>query len=174
MISLLSSTGYFTKDISSPFFPVLSKQLIMIFMVIGGCVGSTAGGVKILRVAILHKLLGRELFKIRKIKHAVAPVVVNKKVIPAAELEKIAAVFFAWMLLLCIGGMITAFFSDLGPWEAFSGIFSALGNFGPMYISVPKLISLSPFIKITYIIAMLAGRLEILPILYILKIKTWR
>ena len=174
VVSFISGTGYVTKDINSAFFPVLSKQIILILMVVGGCVGSTTGGFKILRVAILHKMIGREIFKIRKIKGAVAPVVVNKKIIPRAELEKIAALFFAWILFIIVGGAITAFFSDLGPWESYSGMFSALGNMGPMYISTPQMISLNPVIKLTYIVGMIAGRLEILPIIYILKIKNWR
>ncbi len=174
IVSILTSTGYSTKNINSDFFPVMSKQLIMALMVIGGCVGSTSGGLKVLRVAILYKLLGREIFKIRKIKSAVSPVVVNKKVIGADELGKVSALFFAWMVFLIIGGMITAFFSDLGPWEAFSGMFSALGNMGPMYIPAKKMISLSPVIKITYIIGMLAGRLEILPVIYLIRFRSKR
>ncbi|MFC1855971.1 TrkH family potassium uptake protein [Thermodesulfobacteriota bacterium] len=174
VVSILTSTGYSTKDINSSFFPALAKQIILMLMLIGGCVGSTSGGLKVLRVAILNKLVGRELYKIRKIKGAVSPLVVNKKVIPSEELEKIAALFFAWMLFIVAGGGITALFSDLGAWESFSGMVSAVGNMGPMYISGPKMISLNPIIKLTYIVGMLAGRLEILPIIYILKIKKWR
>jgi trk system potassium uptake protein TrkH len=174
VMTFVTSTGFVTKDINSSFFPAVSKQVILALMLIGGCIGSTSGGVKVLRVAILHKMVGREIFKIRKIKNAVAPVVVNKKIISSDELEKISAIFFAWVLLIIVGGAITAFFSDLGPLESLSGMLSAVSNMGPMYISGPEIISLNPIIKITYIIGMLAGRLEILPILYILKIKNWR
>ncbi len=79
------------------------------------------------------------------------------------------------MLLLMIGAGVTAFFGDgLGPLESASGMFSALGNIGPCYISGPEMAALHPAVKIVYIIGMLAGRLEILPILLLFSRRTWR
>jgi trk system potassium uptake protein TrkH len=73
-----------------------------------------------------------------------------------------------------VGSMITVMFSDLGPFEGFSGMASAVGNIGPFYFSVEKMISLSPVIKVTYIVGMLAGRLELLPLLVLFSRKSWR
>jgi trk system potassium uptake protein TrkH len=53
-------------------------------------------------------------------------------------------------------------------------MFSAMGNIGPFFFSVEKMASLSPIIKLTYIIGMLAGRLEILPIIILFSRKAWR
>jgi len=58
--------------------------------------------------------------------------------------------------------------------ESVSGMFSALGNIGPCYISVNDMINIHPVIKVTYIFGMLAGRLEILPVLLLLSPKAWR
>ena len=66
-----------------------------------------------------------------------------------------------------IGGGATALLSDLGPLESASGMFSALGNIGPCYISVQQMTELHWAVKLTYIVGMLAGRLEIIPILMI-------
>ena len=105
---------------------------------------------------------------------AVMPVTVGNVVISQDEIRRISALVFGWLLLICIGSAITAIFSDLGPFEAFSGMTSAVGNIGPFYFSVAKMASLSWVIKLTYIIGMLAGRLELLPI-YILFVKgTWK
>jgi len=78
---------------------------------------------------------------------------------------------------LFIGSGVTALLSDHGPLESASGMFSALGNIGPCYISagpVNEMAQLHPIIKITYILGMLAGRLEILPVLLLFSRRTWR
>jgi trk system potassium uptake protein TrkH len=78
------------------------------------------------------------------------------------------------MVLLAVGGCITAVFSRQGALASISGMFSALGNIGPCYISLEDMISISPVVKITYIFGMLAGRLEILPVLLLFSRKCWR
>ena len=174
VMSILTTTGFGTKDIGSDFFGVLSKQLFMAMMIIGGCVGSTGGGFKVLRVAILNRLIFRELLKLRISGRASTGVVIDKKIVPEDEVDRVAALFFTWMVLLLVGGGITALCSNLGPWESLSGMFSAMGNIGPCYISVPEMIAIHPVVKLTYIFGMLAGRLEILPVLLLFSRKAWR
>jgi trk system potassium uptake protein TrkH len=174
VMSILTTTGFGTKDIGSDFFGALSKQLFLAMMVIGGCVGSTGGGFKVLRIVILNRLIFRELLKLRISGSASTGVVIDGKIVPEDEVDRVAALFFTWMALLLAGGGITALFSNLGPWESFSGMFSAMGNIGPCYISVPDMIKIHPVVKLTYIFGMLAGRLEILPVLLLFSRKAWR
>ena len=174
VVSILTTTGFATKDIGSDFFGALSKQLFLAMMVIGGCVGSTGGGFKVLRVAILNRLIFRELLKLRISGSASTGVVIDKKIVPEDEVDRVASLFFIWMVLLLVGGGITAICSSLGPWESFSGMFSAMGNIGPCYISGPDMIKIHPIVKLTYIFGMLAGRLEILPVLLLFSRKAWR
>ena len=97
--------------------------------------------------------------------------------VPEEEVHRVAALFFAWMVLLFCGGIVTALFAhtpDIGPYESLSGMFSALGNIGPCYISVENMIRLNPVVKILYIIGMIAGRLEILPVLLLFSRSTWK
>ncbi len=165
--SMLTSTGYLTVDINSSFFHAVSKQLFMIIMVIGGCVGSTAGGIKVLRLAILAKAFQTQLRRISRPVRAVLPVVAAGKIIPDRELERIGSLFWIWLVLIGAGAVITAVFSDLDSWQSFSGMASAMGNMGPFYFSVAKMASLHWLIKLTYIFGMLAGRLEIIPIAFL-------
>ncbi len=174
VISILTTTGYATKDINSTFFPALAKQLFLVMMVIGGCVGSTGGGIKVFRIAALKKMMSREIFKIRTSKKASNSLIIDKEIVPTEEIHRISSLFFAWIFLLLIGGTISAAFSDLNGWQAFSGMFSALGNIGPCYISVQEMIQISPVVKITYIFGMLAGRLEIMPVLLLFSLKAWK
>ncbi len=174
VMSVLTTTGFGTKDIGSDFFGAASKQLFLVMMVIGGCVGSTGGGFKVLRIAILNRLMLRELFKIRVSGKASSGMVIDKKIVPDSEIHRIGTLFFWWIALLVIGGGITALFSDHGPLESVSGMFSALGNIGPCYISVNDMINIHPVVKLTYIFGMLAGRLEILPVLLMFTPRAWR
>lgn len=174
VVAIMTTTGFATEDIGSPLFPALSKQVFLILMVIGGCVGSTAGGVKVLRIGVLLKMLGRQLNRACRGRAAVSLVTVDKETVEIEELRRVAALFFAWIVLLALGGAVTAAMSDLGPMEAASGMFSALGNIGPCYIPAATMSSLHPLVKITYILGMLAGRLEVLPILLLFSWKAWR
>jgi trk system potassium uptake protein TrkH len=172
--AILTTTGFSTQDIGSAFFPALSRQLFLAMMIIGGCVGSTGGGIKVMRVVVLERLMLRELFKLRAPSRAVRTLIVDRKPVPDDEAHRTAALFFTWIALLAVGGGITALFSNQGALESLSGMFSALGNIGPCYISNAGMITLNPVVKITYIFGMLAGRLEILPVLLIFSGKAWR
>jgi trk system potassium uptake protein TrkH len=174
VIAIITTTGFATQDISSAFFGHLARQLFLIMMVIGGCVGSTSGGLKVLRIGILVQVIKREILRILRPRQAISRVIIDGEIIDTNEIMRVSGLFFAWFLFLIVGGGVTAFFSDLGAYESFSGMFSALGNIGPCYISVPAMGQLNPIIKAVYILGMLAGRLEILPILLLFSRRAWR
>jgi len=174
VVSILTTTGFGTKDIGSDFFGFAARQLFLVMMFIGGCAGSTSGGFKVLRVAVLSRLVVREIFKLRVSKRASSALVIDKKPVPDDEIHRIAALFFIWVGLFIIGGVITALFTKHGALESLSGMFSALGNIGPCYISPEDMINIHPAVKITYIFGMLAGRLEILPVLLMFSPRAWR
>ncbi|ADO77089.1 TrkH family potassium uptake protein [Halanaerobium praevalens] len=172
--SIITTTGFGTHDINSSFFPAAARQIFLVFMLIGGSVGSTSGGIKVMRLNILGGLFKREIKKIYLPNHAVLPVTLDKKIIKSDEINKLTGLFSFWLILIVIGGIITSIFSDLNGWQSFSGMFSAMGNIGPFFFSVEKMASLSPIIKLTYIIGMLAGRLEIIPIIILLNKNAWK
>lgn len=174
VVSVMTTTGYLTENIDSAFFPAVAGILFLVLMLIGGCVGSTSGGIKVLRIVLLNKLFLRETKKIYYPEHSVLPVTMETNIIKKDEIYRISALFFFWVLLILIGAVITSLFSDLNTIQSLSGMFSAVGNVGPFFFSVDKMISLSPVIKITYIIGMLAGRLEILPLFILFSRKAWK
>lgn len=174
VVSIITTTGFGTVDIGTDFFGQVARQLFLVMMVIGGCVGSTGGGIKVLRISILMRLIRREIFRLRTPPESVSPVIMDKKSLHANEIYRVSGLFFAWIILLIIGGGITALLSNLGAYESFSGMFSALGNIGPCYISVEAMGQLHPVIKLVYIFGMLAGRLEILPVFLIFSYRAWQ
>ena len=174
VVSIITTTGFGTTDINDPFFPAMSKQIFLVLMFIGGCVGSTGGGIKVMRITVLYNTFIGQIKKLRMPRKAFSEVVIDRRIVPNTEIKRIAGLFFGWLFLLLIGGFITALFTDLGGWESFSGMFSAMGNIGPCYISVQQMSVLPAIVKLTYIFGMLAGRLEILPILLIFNYKAWK
>ena len=174
VVSIATTTGFATKDIGSPYFPAAAKQIFLILMVIGGCVGSTGGGIKVLRVGVLLRMVGRQIRRMTYGPAALQPVIVDGQVVDPEELRRIAALVFAWLVLLAFGGAVTALFSRHDALASASGMFSALGNIGPCYISGPDMTVLAPIVKIVYILGMLAGRLEVIPLLLLFSRRSWR
>ncbi|MBN2053337.1 TrkH family potassium uptake protein [bacterium] len=172
--SLFSSTGYTTVDFNSGYFLAVSRQVFIMIMLVGGCVGSTGGGLKVYRLVILAKLLRRQLENLIFPRQAVHPLLIDGDRLESEELQRVSAMFFAWILLIAGGGVITAMFSQLDAWQAFSGVFSALGNMGPSFIPVDQVVHLHPVVKLVFIVNMLAGRLEILPLLIVFTKRAWR
>ena len=99
---------------------------------------------------------------------------IDGKPLDSNEIYRVSGLFFTWIVLLVTGGCATALLSNLDGYSAASGMFSALGNIGPCYIPVPAMGQLHPFIKIVYIFGMLAGRLEILPVLLLFSRRAWQ
>jgi len=148
--------------------------LLIVLMIIGAAPGSTGGGVKVMRIGVLLKVVHRQIRRVVTGRRTVNLLLIDGERIELEEIRRIAGLFFAWVVLLAIGAAVTALLSTLGPMEAASGMFSALGNIGPCYIPVAQMTQLHPLVKLTYIIGMLAGRLEILPILMLFSRYTWR
>jgi trk system potassium uptake protein TrkH len=174
VVSIATSTGFTTRDIAGSFFSPLAKQVFLILMVIGGCVGSTAGGVKVLRIGVMGRLVWHQLRLVSRPSREVVPFVIDGEVIRSEEIQRTAAIFFAWAGLLALGSLFTGLLTGFSPLESLSGIASALGNVGPTYISPSAFIAISPAVKVFYIMMMVGGRLEILPLLLIFSRRVWR
>lgn len=128
-----------------------------------------------MRIGVLAKMVKRQIHRVITGRRTTNLLLIDGETIETEEIRRIAALFAGWIFFLAIGGMVTALLSSqLGPLEAASGMFSAMGNIGPCYISVEEMTRIHPVTKIVYIVGMLAGRLEILPILMLFSRKTWR
>ncbi len=174
VIAIFTTTGYGTTSINEPFFPAMSKQVFLMLMLIGGCVGSTSGGFKVLRIVILFKAFAGQIVKLRLPRKALSEVVIDRRIVPDGELRRVIGLFGGWLTLILVGGLITSFFTDLNAWQGFSGMFSAVGNIGPCFFSVQQMSELPAIVKLTYIFGILAGRLEILPVLLLFSRRAWR
>ncbi len=163
-VSVITSTGYATRSINNPYYPAMAKQVFMLLLFVGGCIGSTAGGFKVLRLGVLWQTLVSELKQLSLPTKATIPLVIQKKIISPREIKRICALLFAWIGLVWTGTALTLACTDLDGWQALSGMLSAVSNMGPFFFSTEELAAFPAVVKISYVFGMLAGRLEVLPI----------
>lgn len=173
--SVISTTGFATADYTT--WPMMAQIILICLMLIGGCQGSTAGGLKVSRVVILFKS------GLRNVTKTVSPrAVINVKLDGKALSEDVvdnvnsyivlySIIFFASLVMISIG--LKTNFTD-----GFSAVVSCLNNIGPGIGSLNPYGcaygDFSIFSKIVLIFDMLIGRLEILPMLMLFYPKAWR
>ncbi|MFZ0389982.1 MAG: TrkH family potassium uptake protein [Calditrichia bacterium] len=173
VVSILTTTGYGTADYETWSFS--SQFILFLYMFIGGCAGSTGGGMKVIRLYVLLKFVGVEL---RRLLHpqGVIPIRVGQTVIPRDIAMNIMG-FFVLMVALFISGVIIMSFLGLDFESAFGAIAATLGNIGPGLGSVGPTDHYGnvPFLgKWVLSFFMLAGRLEIYTVLILLAPTYWK
>ena len=100
VVSILTTTGYTTRDISSSYFTPFAKQIFLILMMVGGCAGSTSGGVKVIRIAILTKLIKNRIIKLNSSRLVRIPLTVDNEIVEDGEIKRIFSLLFMWIILL--------------------------------------------------------------------------
>jgi len=163
--SIISTTGYATADFE--LWHNVSKMIILFVMFCGACAGSTAGGMKVARVALLTKLARREVrrtFQPRKVE----VVRFEKKGVDEHLLSQTAVFFFVYIALILLGCFLISF-EGLYDFETnFTAALTCVSNVGPGFASVGPMFNFAgygPFAKIVLSLLMLCGRLELFPIL---------
>lgn len=171
--AIMSTTGFVTADFTvwSP----LSKTLLLLLMFLGGCAGSTAGGLKLSRIIILCKMARREL------RRTLRPRVVDVIKMDGHRLEEqtahSVAVYFA-LYMLCIGALLVAL--SFSPFDMETNLFSTVScfnNVGPAFGMAGPVGNYSlyqPVLKLLLCVGMLLGRLEIYPMLLLFVPAAWR
>ena len=171
VVSVVTSTGYGITDFSS--WPVFLPVLMIFISFIGGCGGSTAGGIKVMRVMGLVKLGYRE---VRCLLHpqGVFPIKFNGRVVPQDTLQGIWG-FFAVYVATFVVLLLLMLMTGQDQISAFSAVATCMNNLGPGLGSVALTFSeMSEGGKLVAIAAMLLGRLEIFTVLVLLHPAFWR
>lgn len=170
-VSISTTAGFATTSFAE--WPTLLPLLLIFASFIGGCAGSTGGGMKVVRIVLLYLQGLRELNKLVHPK-AVFSIKLGNKALPNRVIEAVwgffsayAAVFVICMLLLLSTGM-----DDI---TAFTAVAACINNLGPGLGEVAaNFSSISDFSKWVLIIAMLFGRLEIFTLLVLFTPAFWR
>ena len=171
--SIISTSGFATANYD--LWPTLAKIVLILVMFIGGCAGSTAGGLKCSRVLLLVRCAWRSLSRVLH-PRAVKVVKLDGKAVDEDTLSTLSA--FVTLFFLTLGGTCLVVSLDgFSPTTSFSASLACLSNIGPgleMVGPAGNFAAFSPLSKLVLTLAMLVGRLEIFPILILLHPATWR
>lgn len=171
--SIISSTGFATTDYN--LWPELSRTLIVLLMFIGSCAGSTGGGIKISRVIILFKGMAKEL-QTRVHPHQVKKIKMDSHIIDHETVRSVNVYMVAYMLIFVIS-LVVVSFDNHDLITTFTAVATSVNNIGPGLELVGPTGNFgffSPLSKIVLIFDMLAGRLELFPMLLLFTPETWK
>lgn len=171
--TITSTTGFSTADFNQ--WPELSKTLLVLLMFMGGCAGSTAGGLKVSRLVMLYKIVKREL---RHLLHprSVGAVRFEGKTVDNTTLISVANYFAIYAGLFVVFLLIVSFQPGFNLQSNFTAVASCFNNIGPgldLVGPAANFAAYKPVLKLVLSFAMLFGRLEIYPMLISMSPSTW-
>ncbi len=173
-ISIISGTGYVSENFES--WGNYTSVLFLILMFIGGCAGSTTGGLKVFRFQILFKYLILHFKKMLQ-PHAVIAGYFNNKSIPESTYESVMSFFFLYILTFASSALLLSF-SGLDFLTCISAAASAISNVGPGLGDIigpeGNYSALSDYSKTILTATMFLGRLEMLTILILFLPSFWK
>ena len=177
--SIISTTGYATTNYET--WPALSKTILLIITVTGACAGSTAGGFKLSRVAILFKS------SISKIKRMVWPrkvesVNIDGKPLSDSTVETVSGYLFIYLSIFVLCALLISIHNprieNMDLVTSFTASLTCINNvgpgLGPIVGPAGNFALFSNFSKLVLSFEMIAGRLELFPILLLFSPNMWR
>lgn len=170
--SIMTTTGFCTVNFDT--WPELSRMIIIFLMFIGGCAGSTAGGLKVSRLVILVK---QALCELKRLVHprTVNVLMVDHKRVPDETLHGVITYLLLYLFTIVFSILLISL-DDFSTTTTSTAVFSAINNVGPGLDLVGPIGNYSTFSylsKFVLCVDMLLGRLELFPIVIMLLPSTW-
>ena len=171
--SIITTTGYSTVDFN--LWPQLSQMILVALMFMGACAGSTGGGMKVSRVMVLVKSIFKE---IRVLTHpkCTTKVKLNGRPLEHETLRGITVFFISYMAIFAVALLIISL-DNFDFTTNFTAVVATLSNIGPGLSQVGPTANFSGYSalsKVVLTLVMIAGRLEIFPLLVLFTRKTWK
>lgn len=171
--SIITTTGFSTVDFNT--WPSLSKIILVLLMFIGASAGSTGGGMKVSRIILYTKSLFKEIrFSVKP--REISAIKFDKKSVEPAVMEGLVGYLMAYLAIVIVGVLVLSI-EDHDLVSNFTAIIATFNNVGPGLNIVGPVGNYSIFSnlsKLTLSFIMLAGRLEIFPILILFSPITWK
>ncbi|MBQ8260820.1 MAG: TrkH family potassium uptake protein [Lachnospiraceae bacterium] len=171
--SIITTTGFATTDFV--IWPMASQVILVILMFLGACAGSTGGGVKISRIVIMLKAVKQEVMYLLHPK-SVKMIKMDDKALDKSVVRNVT-VFLATYVLIYIVSLILVSFDNFDFTTTFTGVMATLNNIGPGLGAVGpagNFDGFSDLSKYVLMFDMLAGRLELYPMLLLLTPAVWK
>ena len=172
-VSIASTTGFASDDFNN--WPSFSRYLLLMLMFVGGCSGSTAGGIKISRMVILLKAGWAELLRTLH-PNIVYSVKMGKRDIDPVIVGNITRFFFLYIFVFMILSVLISI-SGISVLESFGIVAACMSSVGPAFGIVgptSTYANLPDWARFISVVAMLLGRLEIFTLLAIMRPDFWR
>ena len=171
--SLISTSGFSTLDFN--LWPELSKTLLVFVMFIGACAGSTGGGIKVSRIILMFKGMTRELSKLTHPKE-IKKITLDSRPVEHEVIRSTNAYIVCYIALFAVSVFLLSF-NGYDSTTNFTAVTATINNIGPGLNAVGPTSNFgffSPFSKLVLIFDMIAGRLELFPLLVLFAPSTWR
>ncbi|MCC8042272.1 MAG: TrkH family potassium uptake protein [Oscillospiraceae bacterium] len=173
VVSLVTTTGFATVDFNK--WPELSRSIIVILLFTGACAGSTCGGIKLSRIILLFKSMSKEL---RLLVHPkqVHQIKIDGRVVSHETVRSVNVFLVCYMLIMMISFILISF-DNHDLITNFTAVSATLNNVGPGLGLVGPTSNygfFSGFSKLVLIFDMIAGRLELFPMLALFSPYTWK
>ena len=171
--SIITTTGYGTTDFD--LWPAFSKSILLCLMLVGACAGSTGGGLKLARLLLLLKGLKRNIQQTINPKRILV-VRNNGQVVDEKILSNCSAYLAAYVIIMFVSFMVVSL-DDFTIGTNFTAVVACFNNIGPGLEQVGPTCNFSAYSDLSKLVLsfdMLAGRLEIFPILALLSPRIWK
>ncbi len=172
VISIITSTGFVSEDFE--LWDTRAKIVLFAMMLIGGCAGSAGGGIKVVRIFLGFKYMGRELVQTLHPK-AIIQIKLDRSAVPHDVLKQIIGFIFFYFTILIASAILVSIIEDNAV-IGFGGTAATLGNIGPAFGKLGPMGSydgLTLMTKLIFCLNMLVGRLELIPFLVMLNPDFW-
>lgn len=171
--AMITSTGFASDDYNH--WPGYARVLLLLLMMIGSCAGSTACGIKISRIVILLKAIAYDLRLVVN-PRLVKTVRLDDKIISQKTVRSVY-LFISVYVVILFGSMLLISFNEFDMTTTFSAAIATLNNIGPGFGLIgpdQNYEIMSPFTKVVLCFNMLAGRLELFPMLILFLPRAWK
>ena len=172
--SVITTTGFITADFDR--WDTAAQITLVLLMFIGGCAGSTAGGIKVIRILIVFRTILQDVFRMIH-PRAVTPLQIGPRIVPETVRIAVLGLFAAWIGVFGIATFIVALQKDLTPLSSATAVATTLNDVGPGLGQVGATESfeiVNPLGRFVLTVCMRLGRLEIFTVLALLSPAFWR
>lgn len=173
VVSIITTTGYSTCDFD--LWPSFSKTVLVLLMIVGACAGSTGGGLKCSRLLLIIKALKRNINQLMN-PHRVQAIRINDRVVDEKVVDNVNAYLAAYTLIIFLSFLIISL-DGFTIGTNFTAVLACVNNIGPGLEQVGPACNFSQYSTLSKLVLsfdMLAGRLELFPMLALLSHRTWK
>jgi trk system potassium uptake protein TrkH len=174
VVSITTTTGFVTADFDE--WDTAAKLSLILLMFVGGCAGSTAGGIKVIRVVVIFRTVLQDIFRMVH-PTAVTPLVIGSRMVPEGVRLAVLGLFAAWIAVFGVAAFLVALQENLTLTSSVTGVAATLNVVGPGLGQVGASESfevVNPFGRVVLTVCMLLGRLELFTAIALLSPAFWK